>query len=241
MERQKMKQHIEHYKVEVEQAIHDPIINREIGPMVIDDTKAFFTLLPLLNGERWTPHANKAAIAVGAVHAAFAAHDAIDVSDATSIQQQLTVLSGDHFSGIHYRLLASIPAFDFIRSLSWTIGQINEMKTTCHHRPPSGQSKMMEAVRTIEAGCITDFLHTFGFSQYVSLAESVLSLVRLDRISMHDAGSGLYDLWHPAEVDRAMEQFHMELQEALGAADFIAPFLQREILNRATPLLGKPI
>ena len=56
-----------------------------------------------------------AAIAVGAVHAAFDAHDTIDVSDATSKQQQLTVLSGDHFSGIHYRLLASIPEFGFIQ------------------------------------------------------------------------------------------------------------------------------
>ena len=67
----------------------------------------------MLNGERWTDRMNTAAIAVGAVHAAFDAHDAIDVSDATSTQQQLTVLSGDYFSGIHYRLLASSARFWF--------------------------------------------------------------------------------------------------------------------------------
>ena len=56
--------------------------------------------------------------------------------DATSKQQQLTVLSGDYFSGIHYRLLASMPEFGFIRSLSETIGQINEMKTIFHDQLP---------------------------------------------------------------------------------------------------------
>ena len=75
---------------------------------------------------------NTAAIAVGAVHMAFEAHDSIDECDATSTEQQLTVLSGDYFSGIHYRLLARLPDFGFIRSLSGTIGQINEVKTNCH-------------------------------------------------------------------------------------------------------------
>ena len=131
----------------------------------------------MLNGERWNNRLNTAAIAVGAVHAAFDAHDSIDVSDATSKQQQLTVLSGDHFSGIHYRLLASIPEFGFIRSLSETIGQINEMKTTFHDQLPDGPEKLIETVRIIEAGCITDFLHTFGFSQYVPLASAALPLL----------------------------------------------------------------
>ena len=90
----------------------------------------------MLNGERWNNRLNTAAIAVGAVHAAFDAHDSIDISDATSKQQQLTVLSGDYFSGIHYRLLASMPEFGFISSLSETIGQINEMKTIFHEQLP---------------------------------------------------------------------------------------------------------
>jgi heptaprenyl diphosphate synthase len=241
MERQKMKQHIEHYRVEVEQAIHEPIVMRDVGRMTIDDAKAFFTLLPLLNGERWTDPMNRAAIAVGAVHAAFAAHDAIDVSDATSTRQQLTVLSGDHFSGIHYRLLASVPAYGFIRSLSGMIGQINEMKTTCHHEPPSGPAKMMEAVRVIEAGCIADFLHTFGFSRYVPFAESVLSLLRLDGVLTEETGSSVYHFWNPVDVDRSMVTFQLELQEALDTADFLAPFLQQEIMKMAKSLLGKPI
>ena len=50
----------------------------------IDKAKALFLLLPMLNGERWTESINTAAIAVGAVHVAFDAHDAIDHNDATS-------------------------------------------------------------------------------------------------------------------------------------------------------------
>lgn len=241
MERQKMKQHIEHYRVEVEQAIHEPIIARDVGRMTIDGRKAFFTLLPLLNGERWTTSMNQAAISVGAIHAAFAAHDAIDVTDATSTKQQLTVLSGDHFSGIHYRLLASIPTYGFIRSLSGTIGRINEMKTICHHQPLSGASEMMEAVRIIEAGCITDFLHTFGFSKYIPLAESILPLLRLDALLMEGKESGVYHFWNRVDVEQLVAELQLELHEALDAADFLTPFLQREIMNMTTSLLGKPI
>ena len=245
MDRQKIKMQIEQYSVQVEHAIRDPIIYRDLGRTPIDTAKAFFTLLPLLNGEIWTAHTNTAAIAIGAVHAAFEAHDSVDEVDASSKGQQLTVLSGDHFSGIHYRLLASIPAFGFIRSLSGTIGQINEMKTNCHDQPPGGAREMMDAIRTIESGCITDFLHTFGFSRYVALAEAALPLLRLDSREVKDWGitseSELYRSWKPDDVERSIAQFHAELQEAIDTAGFLAPVLKQEISKMARPLLGKPI
>lgn len=232
MDRQKIKQYIDKYISELEQSLHQPIVERDVGQMPMDVTKAFFLLLPMLNGERWTERLNTAAIAVGAVHAAFDAHDAINVLDATSKQQQLTVLSGDHFSGVHYRLLASIPELGFIQSLSRTIGHINEVKTTLHHQLPDEPVQFLEAVRIIEAGCITDFLHTFGFSHYATLANAALPLLRLE--------SGLLG-GKAANVDQAMTRLHDELQDALQAADFLTPILKQEIRNLALPLLGKTI
>ncbi|WP_203246459.1 heptaprenyl diphosphate synthase component 1 [Sporosarcina beigongshangi] len=228
MERQKIKQHIENYINDVEHSLSEPIVDRDVGRLPIDAAKAFFLLLPLLNGERWTDHVHTAAIAVGAVHAAFDAHDAIDVSDATSKQQQLTVLSGDHYSGIHYRLLASIPKLDFIQSLSRTIGHINEVKTALHLKVPDEPARLVEAIRIIEAGCITDFLHTFGFSQYAKLANIVLPLLWMEKEDVALTSS------------EVALQLHAELRDVLQAADFLEPFLQEEIRKLALPLLGKP-
>jgi heptaprenyl diphosphate synthase len=242
METQKIKLHIENYISEVERSIREPIVDRDVGRMTIDVDTAFFLLLPMLNGERWNSRLNTAAIAVGAVHAAFDAHDSIDVFNAASKQQQLTVLSGDHFSGIHYRLLASLPEFGFIRSLSETIGQINEMKTTFHDQLPDGPEKLIEAIRVIEAGCITDFLHTFGFSKYVPLASAAMSLLWFDErdaASNSFSGERSHRTMNDANVDHAIALLHTEMREAIDSADFLQPFLQQKILNIATPLLGK--
>ncbi|HJF32969.1 MAG TPA: heptaprenyl diphosphate synthase component 1 [Sporosarcina psychrophila] len=242
METQKIKLHIENYIGEVERSIYEPIMDKDVGRTTIDAGKAFFLLLPLLNGERWNNHLNTSAIAVGAVHAALAAHESIDVSNATSKQQQLTVLSGDHFSGIHYRLLASLPEFGFIRSLSETIGQINEMKTTFHNQLPDGPEMLIEAIRIIEAGCVTDFLHTFGFSQYVPLVSAAMSLLWFNEENADsNFSSGKYSChtMNAADADRAVVLLHAEMQEALDAADYLQPFLKRQLRNLATPLLGK--
>ncbi len=227
MERLKINQHIEKYISELEQSLYEPIVDRDVGRLPMDTAKAFFLLLPMLNGERWTERVNTAAVAVGAVHAAFDAHDAIDVSNATSKQQQLTVLAGDHFSGVHYRLLASIPELGFIQSLSQTIGRINEVKTTLHRQLPDEPVQLVEAIRIIEAGCIVDFLHTFGFSQYATLAYAALPLLWMENKDV-------------APASEAALQLHAELRNALQAADFLEPFLQQEIRRIALPLLGKP-
>lgn len=244
MERQKIKQHIENYKLAVERSIYEPIVNRDVGHMTVDTAKAFFLLLPMLNGERWTDRLNTAAIAVGAVHAAFDAHDMINVSNATSKRQQLTVLSGDHFSGVHYRLLASIPELGFIRSLSGTIGKINEVKTTLHDQLPGEPKQLAEAIRIIEAGCIVDFLDTFGFSQYAALANAALPLLMLNNKIAHDqpiSGGKNGHKWHMTDIEHAITLLDTELLKAIETADFLAPILQQEIRNLATPLLGKPI
>lgn len=242
MEIKKTKAHIENYILEVERSIYEPIVDRDVGRMSVDSIKAFFLLLPLLNGERWHDRVNTAAVAVGAVHAAFDAHDSIDVSNATSRQQQLKVLSGDHFSGVHYRLLASLPEFGFIRSLSETIGRINEKKTTFHNRLPDNSEKLVETVRIIEAGCITDFFLTFGFPEYVPIASAALPLLWLEGFRSDGTTNWEYNsssrLKSPY-IDRAVEQLRTELQRAVDSAIFLEPFLQQRIRDFSVPLIGK--
>ncbi|MFS0576737.1 heptaprenyl diphosphate synthase component 1 [Sporosarcina sp. 179-K 3D1 HS] len=244
MERQKMKRQIENYILEVELAIREPIVERDIGGTVINSKKALFLLLPMLNDERWTARLNTAAIAVGAVHAAFDAHDSISPRSVSTKRQQLTVLAGDHFSGVHYKLLASLPEFDFIRLLSQTIGHINEMKTICHEQMPDSVEELLVAYQLIEAGCVVEFLNAFGFSRYAPFASSALPLLRLTAMRKEDGAMVDEQFGRRLEAEshqRLVTHLTRQLQEAIDSSDFLAPYLRNEIQQVIAPLTGKMI
>lgn len=245
MEKQNIKQQIENYKIELKTEIHHPILQRDLGDVKINDATVFFLLLPLLNGESWSESVHAAAIAVGAVHAAFEAHDVIDKSNATSPNQQLTVLSGDYFSGIHYRLLASLSDFNFIGSLSRAIGTINEIKTNFHLQSPDGPIELIDTIRTIESTCAVHFFRAFGYSKYVPLVSSALPLIILDIIEQNSkqrANHIAFD-WnlHVNDVSEAITKLRTEMLQALDEATFLLPFLKEEIDCMTMPLLGKMI
>lgn len=244
MDRQTINRYIQNYISEVERSIQEPILERDLGKMPLDEAKAFFLLLPLLNGEEWTSELDISAVAVGAVHAAFDMHDRVNILDATSKAQQLMVLSGDHFSGIHYRLLSSLPDFKLITSMSEMIGRINETKTNLLMEESEGSDVLIDSMICIESGCIVDFLSRYDFTRYSKIAETALGLIwffkklRKDPVIEH-VWSG--NRIQKAEIEDAISILSSRLQIQLADAGFLTPFLKQEINRFATPLLGKPI
>ncbi|WP_172369403.1 heptaprenyl diphosphate synthase component 1 [Sporosarcina jiandibaonis] len=245
MERENINCYIDNYIGELRHAVRQPILERDVGDVNVDKAKVFFLLLPLLNGERWTDSTHAASIAVGAVHIAFDAHDTIHHQDATSTLQQLTVLSGDYFSGVHYKILAALPDIYFVRTLSTTIGQINELKTNFYKNSPRDVQELLETVESIEANCISDFLYTYGFSEYVPLASTALSMIAFDSAMDQAAKRKLPDIldWtlHQHDIERVQSSLKRKLEKMIAEADFITPLLQEEIRGMTTPLLGKMI
>ncbi|WP_153732215.1 heptaprenyl diphosphate synthase component 1 [Sporosarcina obsidiansis] len=177
---------VDNYIQNLRSAIYQPIVERDAGHAPIDRQKAFLLLLPLLNGEQWTDEMHSAALAIGAIHMAFDIHDQIDISDASSKEQQLMVLAGDHFSGIHYKLLASIPNFHLIRSLSTAIGKINESKTTLLQAPPDSLKDRLQMIGEVESGCILEFYQTFDFTRYIAIVEIAFPLLWLIQSKQND-------------------------------------------------------
>ncbi|QTD42184.1 heptaprenyl diphosphate synthase component 1 [Sporosarcina sp. Te-1] len=237
MERAYM-QYVKEYVNEVEQSIYEPTVNRHFSATIVDEKKAFFLLLPLLNGEAWSAHLQTSAVAVGAVHAAFDVHDRIDVIDATPKSQQLLVLSGDHFSGIYYRLLASLPDFPFIRSLSGTIGLINETKTNMMKKPPVGSEQVIKMIAIIEAGCIADFYQRFGFTAYLEITELVLPLLWIGErlggtigVQERVIGQNI----NMTDLELAYSKLAQRLEQVLENAYFLSSNLKNEITEMIIP------
>ncbi|MCM3709779.1 heptaprenyl diphosphate synthase component 1 [Sporosarcina luteola] len=244
MDRQTINRYIQNYISEVERSIQEPILYRELGKTPLDEAKAFFLLLPLLNNEEWTSEMNISAVAVGAVHAAFDMHDRVDILDATSKEQQLMVLSGDHFSGIHYRLLSSLPDFKLITSMSEMIGHINETKTNLLMEDSDGIELLIDSMISIESGCIVDFQSRYGLTRYSEIAETALGLIWFFKKLMKDPT--VEQVWSgnrikKTDVEDAISILTSRLQNQLANAGFLTPFLRQEIHRFATPLLGKPI
>lgn len=232
METKTTMQCIDQYMTDVLEEIYEPVIQRELGPIPLDRTKCLFILLPMLNDEEWSKAIYQSALAVGAVHAAFDAHDAVSLEEATSIEQQLTVLAGDHFSGIHYRLLASSSDFLFIRSLSNTIGRVNEMKTRLHLEQLSHPEQLIQHLEEIEAGCIVDFYHTYGFTQYSPFVKIALSLIRLQQEMSKWQSSANKASAHrmmTEAIHSLSEKWHLILQETT--------FLKNELVDDLAQLV----
>lgn len=245
MENQNIQKQISNYIMELKAELHHPLLKRDLGEIDVKESAAFFLLLPLLNNEKWSATANTAAIAVGAVHAAFDAHDDIHSVDASATEQQLTVLSGDYFSGVHYRLLASLPDFHFVAVLSTIIGQINETKTNFHYQSPKNVAELIQAVRTIEVSCITEFFHSYGFSNYAPLVSVAYPLLILENLERHDKIQPSYiaSEWQLQDelIHEAVMKLRQETLQMIDEAYFLLPMLKEEMKSRTLPLLGKSI
>lgn len=222
---------VEHYIDNLREAVYQPIVERDAGHAFIDGEKAFLLLLPLLNGEPWTDEMQKAALAIGAIHTAFDIHDRIDVADASSKEQQLMVLAGDHFSGIHYKLLASIPNFHLIRSLSAAIARVNECKTTLLQSPPSSLKDRLQLIGEVEGACILEFYHTFGFTRYISIAEAAFPLHWLMQSKLRDLSQMKFPHLAPdtRETDEWIGLLKDQLHNRLNNSVFLHTALSEEM------------
>ncbi|WJY28597.1 MULTISPECIES: heptaprenyl diphosphate synthase component 1 [Sporosarcina] len=180
MNKQQLDTFIENYMAGLRSALKEPTLDREIADVPLDRDKAFYLLLPLLNdGMTADRPAEEVMIAVGAIQAALDIHDRIEKKGAASAVQQLTVLAGDHFSGVHYKLLADIGEFTLIRELSQTIGRVNEQKAALQTDSRLTAERLLSRLAVIETACISTFYDRYGYDRYRKLAEYALTYIRL--------------------------------------------------------------
>lgn len=242
MGRQKFTIQIEAFVDEFNQCVYHPILNRDVGHPKLSEQLLYFLLLPKLNGEKWTSNMQQAAIAVGAVQAAFDAHDRVRLEDVTTEKEQLRVLAGDYLSGMYYSLLAAVPDFKFIQVLSTAIGKINELKVENYTCLEHNSSTNFEAVQEIQTACVVQFLKTYDFEQYVPLVQTGMSLLAFST-DYDQQADGQLNRWTFEHETKEMvkKQLQMTMDEQLQEADFLIPELAQQIKEMTLPLLGETI
>ena len=215
MNKQEVTDIIKKYLQALQHVLREPTLNREIPDFPVDADKAFYLLLPLLNEDGdFEGRFRGVTLAIGAIQSALDIHDRINRTEATSPVQQLTVLAGDHFSGIHYRILAETGEFALIRELSKTIAHINEQKTALQNDSRLTAELLVERMTVIETACISTFYKLYGFDSYRKLAEHALTYIRLQEMTA-------VGVTHAFDIDgtilrQAIDLLHAGLQQELN-------------------------
>lgn len=151
------------------------------GTPLLNEKQLFFLLLPKLNGQAWTEDTMTSAMTVGIVHASLAEHDKVHEANATSKEQQLTVLSGDYYSGRYYQLLAQSGNIELIRKLSEAIVDRCEHEITVYEREGRSFDDWVKDLTVIETALIERFFYVYQFDGYLEVMQEALTAARLKR------------------------------------------------------------
>ncbi len=85
--------------------------------------------------------------------------------------RQLTVLAGDYYSGLYYKILSDISQVPLIQALAGAIKDINEQKIKVYQSTIDDINDLLDSVRIIEASLvltIAEFFNKTAWSEYIS-------------------------------------------------------------------------
>ncbi|WP_052344360.1 heptaprenyl diphosphate synthase component 1 [Bacillus ndiopicus] len=149
------------------------------GAPVVDENQLFFLLLPFLNGEPWHEGLQESATTVGIVQASLFEHDKIKEKDAISKEQQLTVLSGDYYSGRYYEILAHTGNIVLIQKLAQGIVERCEQEIAAYEHTYRTMEQWVNNLSLIETAIIRKFYEAHGFNKYSAVMVHALTIQRL--------------------------------------------------------------
>lgn len=154
-------------------------LRQNVGEPTLKQEQLFFIQLPFLNGELFNEDRMISATTVGIVHASLFEHEKIKEYDATSKEQQLTVLSGDYYSGRYYQLLAQSGNILLIQKLSKGIVNRCEHQIKIYENSQRSLQQWIDSLSVIECELITQFYDVYQFKHYVEIMNKTLTFMRL--------------------------------------------------------------
>ena len=194
--------------------IHHRILWKYTDQPVLKDEQLFFLLLPFLNGMNYDETMRSNVISVGIVHASLEEHEKIKESSSNDKVQQLTVLSGDYYSGLYYEMLAKGGNISLIQALSSGIINRCEQQIKLYEPEILTIERFATLVEVVESELITQFYKTVEQSQYIDIAKCALTIIELQKIITQDTKSNLVSIFARAQQEGTNI---LELQQLIEA------------------------
>ncbi|RND00747.1 heptaprenyl diphosphate synthase component 1 [Lysinibacillus halotolerans] len=174
-----IQQSIEQLKTNIFMHVRHRTLLQYTGTPVVNENQLFYLLLPFLNGEKWSKQIDESAITVGIVHASLYEHEKINEKHALDKEQQLTVLSGDFYSGRYYEILARSGNIPLIRQLSEGIVSRCEHQMKVYESNQYTMDQWYETISVIQTELIKRFYQVYQFEQYSTFMHTGLLLLQL--------------------------------------------------------------
>lgn len=209
---------IQQLKEKILDSIHHETLFQYLDEPTLLNRQLFFLLLPKLNGEVWQANIDVAALSVGIVHASLAEHAKINEQEITK-EQQLTVLSGDYYSGRYYQILAHTGEIRLIKALSNAIVKRSEKTVQVLELQTTTLEQWLDAISIIEVALIEAFYEGYDeFLKYKALMVDTLTAARLTEIlSFINTGQAKYvpDFINAPIIERLVERMIESVEQQM--------------------------
>ncbi len=166
-------------KEQVEKRVLDTYLLEYIETPIIDEDKLLILISLMDQLELPFSKIQNYALSTMLIQIALDTHEHIFNASSDEKKRQLTVLAGDYFSGLYYKLLADSDDIMMIKSLSKGVKEVNENKTIIYQSEFDGIEKLMTSIKMIESSILTMLSDYFKVDLWNDFLANLLLFKRL--------------------------------------------------------------
>lgn len=176
---QASRQQISSIKKIIKQKISHDYISKFIKAPTIDEDLILLFINSLNEQEVSKKDAETLIATAMFVNIALDTHEQVSNHHGLLKQRQLTVLAGDYFSGLYYKILAETENIPLIRTLAKGIKAVNEHKVAVYQLQSKDLDCFFHSLQEIESAILRQFCLFFNASTTYLLGKEMLFLKRL--------------------------------------------------------------
>lgn len=242
-----------HIKKQIEKKVMHPYLLRYITSPTIDQHKLLILTSMLQKIGLTKNQLENYCLTTMLIQIALDTHDTIKAFETKEQKNlQLTVLAGDYYSGLYYKILADNNEIDLVRILSGGIKEINEQKIELYHKKFHHFEDLMNCVKKIESALISQMINFFQCQSWNPFIQNFLLLKRLlvERAQfLHNGDSIIFsamkkmsapDKKAPLQVKDQIilfEQYIAQVAEIIETETANIPFLNKTLQGTVSSLL----
>ncbi|MDX8364849.1 heptaprenyl diphosphate synthase component 1 [Cytobacillus sp. IB215665] len=171
------------FKEDITDRIHYPFLFKHIHTPVIDEDKMLLLYSVLQELELSNETVSEYMIAIMLVQISLDTHDTVtNVEENNSGQlteRQLTILAGDYYSGLYYKILSQAGDISLISTVASAIKMINEHKIKLYENKLDSLEELMNSLKVVESSLFQNVSEFFGKPFWKEISAHFLLFKRL--------------------------------------------------------------
>lgn len=242
---QDIRQKLADIKEQVEQKVLHPYLLEFIQSPYIDEDKLLLLILIMEQLKIPDSKMKNYCLTTLLIQIALDTHEHItndtisneEKSELTS--RQLTVLAGDYYSGLYYKLLADSEDIIMIKVLAGGIKEVNEHKISVYQKDFEEVDKLITSIKIIESSLIVKLIDYFQANVWTDLVTNMLLIKRLleEKKKYIQAGSSLLfeslkKIVYPNNTGKCKDLSHEHQYHLLDLCDKYIKY-SKEVLETA--------